>query len=257
MTDLDTAGRLRGRTVVVTGGNRGIGLGIARGVGRAGAAVAIWGRDEARNTDAVAELVAEGIRAVAVRCDVSQEPSVTDAFAATLASFGAVDCLFANAGITGVTPFIDMSLDEWHRVLSVNLDGVFLCFRAAARHMVERGEGGALVAISSTSAYHGAPRQEHYAASKAAVLAMVRGLAVELARHRVRCNSLVPGWTDTEMLAGARQNTRFETNTVARTPVRRWAALDDFAAPAVFLADPTQTFHTGTELVLDGGYTIF
>ena len=124
--------------------------------------------------------------------------------AATLADHGKVDSLFANAGVGGVVPFVDMTLDEWRRVMAVNLDGAFLTLRAAARHLVERGEGGSLVGVSSVSAIHGAPRMEHYAASKTALLALVRGLAVELARHRVRCNALLPGWTDTDMIEAAR-----------------------------------------------------
>jgi NAD(P)-dependent dehydrogenase (short-subunit alcohol dehydrogenase family) len=248
---------LTDRVVVVTGGNAGIGLGIGRGIAAAGGSVAIWARDEVRNRQAVAELESCGATAVSTRCDVTDEDDVERALDLTVSRFGRVDALFANAGVMGDSPFVDMSLAEWRRVLSVNLDGAFLSLRAAARHLVGRGQGGALVVVSSTAALHGAPRREHYAASKSGLVGLMRSLAVELARHRVRCNALLPGWTDTAMLAEARSFQKFVDNTVARTPVRRWAVPTDFAEAAVFLADPSITFHTGDTLVVDGGYTVF
>ena len=248
---------LSGRVVIVTGGNSGIGLGIARGVARAGASVALWSRRAERNAEAVAELEGLGATAAGVRCDVSDEDNVAGAMRQTLDRFGRLDCLVANAGTAGKQPFTDMSLQEWHRVLQVNLDGAFLCLREAARVLVRQGQGGSLVGVSSTSAIDGAPGQQHYAASKTALLAVMRGLAVELARHRVRCNSLLPGWTDTELLAEAKTQEKFVTATISRTPVRRWATLHDFETVGAFLADPSLTFHTGDSMVVDGGYTIF
>ena len=248
---------LQGRVVVVTGGNGGIGLGMARALAEAGADVVIWGRNRDKNEAARAELAAIGTRVEALVCDVADEQQVIDAFGASVATMGKVDSLFANAGVGGYSPFVDMTLAEWRRVQSVDLDGVFLCLREAARHLVDRGEGGSLVAVSSTSAIHGAPGMQHYASAKAGILAMVRGLAVELARHRIRCNSILPGWTDTELLAPSASSARFVENTTRRTPVRRWGTPDDLGPAAVFLADPTQLFHTGDLLVVDGGYTIF
>jgi NAD(P)-dependent dehydrogenase (short-subunit alcohol dehydrogenase family) len=248
---------LSGRVAVVTGGNTGIGLGIGRGIGAAGGAVAIWARNHERNHQAVTELTAEGVRAFSAGCDVTDEDDVARALDATVEHFGHVDTLFANAGIMPDSAFIDMTLAEWRRVLAVNLDGAFLSLRAAARHLVARGEGGSLVVVSSTAALHGAPRREHYTTSKAGLVGLMRSLAVELARYRIRCNALLPGWTDTDLLADARTFQKFVDNTVARTPVRRWARPADFAEAAVFLADPTISFHTGDTLVVDGGYTIF
>lgn len=123
--------------------------------------------------------------------------------------------------------------------------------------MVEQGRGGALVAVSSTAAIHGAPNQPHYAAAKTALLGLVRSMAVALARHRVRVNAFLPGWTDTDLLNTAKENKKFVEVTTQRTPVRRWAEPDEFAPAAAFLADPSITFHTGETLVMDGGYTIF
>jgi len=251
------SGSLAGRVVLVTGGNSGIGLGIARACAEAGADVAVWGTNPDKNDAARAELTAIGTRVLVQQCDVGDEAQVVDAFAASVAALGKVDCLFANAGVGASSPFTEMSLDEWRFVMRVNLDGAFLTLREAARHMVARGEGGALVGISSTSAIHGAPRLEHYAASKTAVLGIMRGLAVELARHRIRCNSLLPGWTLTPMNEPGRRSEKFVRNTTERTPVRRWAEPADMGKAAVFLADPTYLFHTGDDLVVDGGYTRF
>lgn len=123
--------------------------------------------------------------------------------------------------------------------------------------MIQRGGGGSLIAVSSISAVHGAPQAQPYAAGKAAVLALMRGLSVELARHGIRCNSIVPGWIETEMTDMARTNRKLVDVTTSRTPIRRWGVPDDFGSVAAFLADPTQVFHTGDELVVDGGYTRF
>jgi NAD(P)-dependent dehydrogenase (short-subunit alcohol dehydrogenase family) len=249
---------LQGHVAVVTGGNGGIGLGMAKGLAAAGAAVAVWGRDEHKNAAAVDELAALGARVHAERCDVSDEADVDRAFAATVEALGKVDSVFANAGVGGNgAAFVDLTLDEWHRVLGVNLDGAMLTLRAGARHMVERGEGGSLVAVSSTSAVHGAPRNHPYAVAKTGLLALVRALAVELARHRIRVNAVLPGWTDTDMLAPGKSSEKFVAATTGRTPVRRWADPDEFGAVAAYLADPSVTFHTGDHLVVDGGYTIF
>lgn len=142
-------------------------------------------------------------------------------------------------------------------MMTTNLDGVFLLFRAAARHMIEHGHGGALVATSSTSAIHGAAGNEAYGTSKTALLGFCRALAVNLARHQIRVNALLPGWTITELASFGYANDTFRDATLKRTPVRRWADPDEMGAAGVFLADPTATYHTGDSIVVDGGYTIF
>lgn len=245
--------------MLVTGGNGGIGLGMAAGLVDAGADVAVWGTNPQKNDQALASLRARRDVVVhAERCDVRDEASVDAAFTSTVAALGHVDAVFANAGVSGSAPDITtMSLEEWRRVLEVNLDGTFLTLRAAARHLVERGGGGALVVVSSTSAVHGAAAMPHYGTSKTALLGLVRALAVQLAKHRIRVNALLPGWTDTELLAGPASSQRFVDATVGRTPVRRWAAPEEFGPVAAWLADPRQTFHTGDAVVVDGGYTVF
>lgn len=249
---------LQDRVALVTGGNSGIGLAIAQGCAAAGADIVIWGTNPAKNVAAAEVLAANGRKVLTQICDVSDEAAVVASFADAVAHMGKVDTLFVNAGVGGFSPFIRMSLQEWRRVTQVQFDGAFLCLREAAKHMVDRGEGGSLVAVSSVSAYDGAPGMQHYAGAKAGVLAMMRGLAVELARNQIRCNALLPGWTKTDMNAPLWQGeSKVRAATTARTPVRRWADPSDMAKAAVFLADPSYTFHTGDELVVDGGYTIF
>lgn len=249
---------LAGRTVLVTGGNGGIGLGMATACGRAGAQIVVWGRDEAKNGAALDHLRGEGVTAHAFVCDVGEPAMVTEVFARSVeAAGGRIDSVFANAGTTGAgVGFLDVDLDEWHRVLRINLDGVFLTLQAAARHMVEAG-GGSLVAVSSTSAIHGAAGNEAYGSSKAALLGLVKALAVGLARHQIRVNALLPGWTKTDLAGPAYAWDKFREVTISRTPVRRWAEPSEMGPPAVFLADPTATFHTGDTVVVDGGYTVF
>lgn len=247
---------LNDRVVVVTGGNGGIGLALAEAVAAAGATVAIWARNEAKNLAAVEALTANGHRAVGVRCDISSEPDVQAAMASTVDQLGQVDVLIANAGINRKTPFLEMTLREWHEVLGINLDGTFLCAREAARHMVDRDAGGSIVIVSSIVARYGAPTMEHYAATKAGLVSLARSLAVELARHRIRCNGLLPGWTETELADEWLEDQKFVDAVTRRTPVRRWAVPADIAPAAVYLADPTLLFHTGDVLTVDGGYTV-
>lgn len=248
---------LSGLTAVVTGGSSGLGLGMAHGLGRAGAQVAVWARDPDRNAAAVAELQAAGTTAWAVGCDCGDPADVARATAETVDRFGAVDCLVANAGIASAAPFLEMDLDTWHRVLRTNLDGTFLPCQAVVRHMVDRGAGGSIVVVSSTIARYGGAGQAAYATSKTGLVGLGRTLAVELARHRIRCNVLIPGWTETAMNTSLREDQRFVAAVTARTPVRRWATPEEFHDVAAFLADPRLTFHTGNEVVVDGGYTIF
>ena len=249
---------LTGRVALVTGGNSGIGLGMAEALAGAGADVAIWGTNDERNKRAAAQLGAGGRRVFARRCDVGDEAQVEDAFAATLDALGRVDACFANAGVIGESSsFLELTADEWHRVLRVNLDGVFFTLRAAARHMVERDGGGSLVVTSSVAAVDGAPRGHHYAASKAGVIAVMKALAVELARFGVRANAILPGWIDTPLAAPALNRDKFRERVLPRVPARRWGTPADFGGAAVYLASDASAYHTGDTLIIDGGYTIF
>ena len=252
---------LSGRGVVVTGGNGGIGLGMARALLAAGARVAIWGSNADKTARALATL-AEGCgdasRVHAFVCDVSDEAQVDTAFAASVAALGSVQACFANAGVSSKgVPLLDMTLEEFRRIQRVNVDGVFLTFRAAARHMAERGHGGSLVATASTAALEGAARNSHYGASKGAVTSMVRALAVELARHRIRVNSILPGWIVTDMTERSVSNEKFTAAVMPRIPARRWGEIDDFGGIAVYLASKASGYTTGEQFIIDGGYTKF
>ena len=246
------------KVFIITGGNGGIGLGLAEGIAEAGGAVAIWARNEEKNTDAVRALQDIGGEAKSYICDVSNEEEVIRTLASTVKDFGRVDGLFANAGRGGTgTPLVDTSLEDWRKVMAVNLDGVFLCLREASRQLISQGSGGSLVAVSSTSAIHGAAGNEAYGTAKTAVTGLVRALAVSLARFQIRVNCLLPGWTVTELASPAFENEYFREVTTKRTPVRRWANPSEFRDVGAFLADPSQTFHTGQQVCVDGGYTIF
>jgi NAD(P)-dependent dehydrogenase (short-subunit alcohol dehydrogenase family) len=249
---------LGGSVALVTGGNSGIGLGMAEALAAAGAAICIWGTNESKNAAAAAALAAHGGRVLALRCDVGDEDEVERAFARTVDHFGRVDACFANAGVGGGAPsFTAMTTAEWRRVLRVNLDGVFFTFRAAARHMVERGGGGSLVVTSSLAAVEGTARGEHYAASKGGVIAMIRGLAVELARHGIRANAVLPGWIDTPMTEASLGHDVVQRKILPRVPMRRWGARGDFGGIAVYLASGASAYHTGDTIIIDGGYAIF
>ncbi len=251
---------LSGKVFVVTGGNGGIGLGMAEGIVMSGGSVVVWGRNEEKNEAAVETLTAIGgdRAATAHVCDVADEAQVVEVMQRSVADFGRLDGCFANAGRSGTgTPFLELPLDEWRAVMATNLDGVFLTLREAAKALVEQGEGGSLVAVSSTSAIHGAAGNEAYGTAKTALNGLVRALAVGLARHRIRVNSLLPGWTVTELASGGYENDKFREATVRRTPVRRWADPAEFREVGAFLADPAQTYHTGQEICVDGGYTVF
>lgn len=252
---------LGGRGIVVTGGNGGIGYGMARALLASGAKVAIWGSNTEKTQRAQASLAQEcgdASRVHAFVCDVGDEAQVEATFAASVQALGTVRACFANAGVSSKgTLLTDMSLDEFRRVQRVNVEGVFLTFRAAARHMAQHGLGGSLVATASTAAVEGAARNSHYGASKGAVTSFVRALAVELARHQVRVNSILPGWIVTDMTERSVQNPKFAEAVLPRIPARRWGEIDDFGGIAVYLASDASKYATGEQFIIDGGYTKF
>lgn len=248
---------LTGHVAVVTGANKGIGLGMARGLARAGADIAIWSRSQDQNEAAAAELEKLGVRALPVACDIGVESSIQQACAATLAALGRIDSCFANAGFGDYYDPLKASFERWRKVLDVNLDGTFLTLREVAKHMVERGDGGKLVTISSITERFGAAKQPGYAASKAALGALVRSLAIELARHDIQVNNLQPGWIETDATGPMRDNEVLSKTVLKRTPARRWGDPADFEGIAVYLASKASRFHTGDTICIDGGYSIF
>jgi NAD(P)-dependent dehydrogenase (short-subunit alcohol dehydrogenase family) len=250
---------LTGKVALVTGGNSGIGLGMARAMALAGADIAIWGTNAAKNAAAREALAETGRRVVGMECDVGDEAAVDAQFQRVLDTFGRVDGCFANAGVSGrgVKSFTDMSSEEWHRVTRVNLDGAFYTFRAAARHMVGRGDGGVLVGTASLAAIEASPRSEHYAATKGGMISMVRALAVEFARYGVRAHAVLPGWIATDMTARAFDTDGFRNKVAPRVPMRRWGDGEDFGGIAVYLMSSASRYHTGDTFVIDGGYSLF
>jgi NAD(P)-dependent dehydrogenase (short-subunit alcohol dehydrogenase family) len=249
---------LTGRTVVVTGGNGGIGLGMADALAAAGANVAVWGRNEEKNAAAVEQLERHERGALAVRCDVADEAQVEAAMAQTVDRFGAIHGCIANAGVGGAAPsYLEMTTEEWRRVLAVNLDGVFFTTRTALDNMAEHGEGGSIITVSSLAAIEGQARGEHYAATKGALLSMTRAMAVEFARHGVRANAVLPGWIETDMTDGMLESEPMQTKVLKRVPMRRWGQPADFGGIAVYLTSDASAYHTGDVFVVDGGYAIF
>lgn len=253
---------LTGHVALVTGGNGGIGIGMAEGLARHGAKVVIWGQNAEKNAAAVKRLEAWGGTVRSARVDVTDEAAVKRGVEAILGEFGRLDTAIANAGIlTHRKSLFDITIEDFRAIEDINIHGVLFTMREAARHMIERFQagdpGGSLIATASTAAIHGAARNEHYGATKGAVVSMCRAMAVELGRYKIRVNSLCPGWTRSEITAAGQNSDKFNANVIGRVPIGGWADGEDFAGIAVYLASPASRFHTGDSIVIDGGYTIF
>lgn len=253
---------LSGRVAVVTGGNGGIGLAMAEALAQAGASVEIWGTNPEKNARALAQLKAHGGKVGARIVDVSAEENVVAGFNATLAEFGRVDSCFANAGISNRwKSFLDIGGEDYRRVMAVNLDGMIWTMREACRHMKARAEagdpGGSIVALASLGALFGAARNQDYTATKAAIISVTNGIAVEFARYGVRANSLMPGWIATDMTGASQESEVFVKNVISRVPYRRWGRPDELGGIAVYLASDASSFHNGDSILVDGGYSKF
>jgi NAD(P)-dependent dehydrogenase (short-subunit alcohol dehydrogenase family) len=253
---------LKGKVALVTGGNRGIGLGMAEALAQSGADIVVWGSSAAHNQSAQGQLDTHGVRVLAQQVDVADEAAVVAAMAEAALVMGRIDTVIANAGIGGgARSFSEMSVDIWRRVLSVNLDGVFFTCREACKHMVARAQGGdpggSIAVTASLAAIEGAARNEAYAATKGGVISMMRAIAVEHARYGVRANAILPGWIATDMTAGAQDSPAFAEKVIPRVPARRWGEPADFGGIAVYLASDASKYHSGDTFVIDGGYSIF
>jgi len=246
---------LTDRVAVVTGGNGGIGFGIAQGLARAGAAVVVAGRREAKNAEAVQALERAGAKALAFAGDLKDEATCRALMERAVSGFGRLDILVNNAGIAIRKPPEAYTLAEWHDVMDTNLTSAFACSTAAYPHMVAAG-GGKLINIGSMLSIFGASFAVAYGASKGGIVQMTKGLATAWAKDNIQANAILPGWIDTEFTrTGRAQVPGLNERVLARTPAGRWGSPDDFAGVAVFLASAASDFITGAAIPVDGGFS--
>ncbi|MSP97863.1 MAG: glucose 1-dehydrogenase [Betaproteobacteria bacterium] len=242
---------LFGRVAVVTGGNGGIGLGMARGLAAAGAKVVVAGRNAQKSAAAAKE-----IGGVAIEVDVLKEADCRALVQKTVAQLGRLDILVNNAGINVRKQPQEYTLEEWHRVMDSNLTSAFVCSQAAYPEMLKNG-GGKVINIGSMMSIFGASFTTPYAASKGGIVQMTRAVACAWAKDNIQVNAVLPGWIDTDLTRGARKQVEgLHERVLARTPAGRWGDPDDFAGIAVFLASRASDFLTGTSIPVDGGYSI-
>jgi 2-deoxy-D-gluconate 3-dehydrogenase len=246
---------LKGKVAIVTGGNGGIGLGMARGLASAGARVVVAARNKEKSSAAVRELQALGAGALGIRVDVTEEKSVNAMVSETVEQCGRLDILVNNAGINIRKPAQDLSLEEWRQVMDTNLTSAFLCSRSAYPHM-KRAGGGKIINVGSMLSIFGAAFAPAYGASKGGIVQLTKSLATAWARDDIQVNAVLPGWVDTDLTRQARKEIQgLNDRVLAGTPAGRWGGIDDFAGIAVFLASPASDFLTGAAIPLDGGYS--
>ncbi|GAB7142346.1 SDR family oxidoreductase [Mycobacterium riyadhense] len=245
---------LHGKTALITGASTGIGKKVALAYVQAGAQVAV----AARHFDAVAKIAAEiaaaGSKAVPIRCDVTQQDQVTSMVDQATAELGGIDIAVCNAGIVDVTPMLDMSLEAFQRIQDTNVTGVFLTAQAAARAMVKQGRGGAIITTASMSGHIiNIPQQvSHYCTSKAAVIHLTKAMAVELAPHNIRVNSVSPGYILTELVEPLAE---YHALWEPKIPLGRIGRPEELTGLYLYLASEASSYMTGSDIVIDGGYT--
>src|SRR5215475_5210364 len=247
---------LQNRVALITGGNGGIGLGMAKGLAAAGASVVIAGRNKEKAQSALAELRLTGAQAEFVELDALEEASCHQAVQRTVDRFGRLDILVNNAGTTVRKQPEELTAQDWHLVLDTNLTSAFLCSQAAYPHMVRAG-GGKIINIGSMMSVFASSYATPYAASKGGIVQLAKSLAVAWAKDNIQVNAILPGWIDTDLTRKAREQVQgLNERVLARTPAQRWRAPEDFAGIAVFLAAPASNFITGATIPVDGGYSV-
>jgi 2-deoxy-D-gluconate 3-dehydrogenase len=247
---------LGGKVAIVTGGNGGIGLGMARGLAAQGAAIIVAGRNAEKSAAAVAELVAQGATASAFAVDVKDEAQVNAMVAETIRRHGRLDILINNAGMSIRKQPQDYTLAEWREVIDSNLTSAFLASHAAYPHL-KRAGGGKVINIGSMMSIFGAPFATAYASSKGGIVQFTKVCANAWAKDNIQVNAVLPGWIDTALTQGARRDVEgLHERILARTPAGRWGEPNDLAGIAVFLCSAASDFVTGTALPVDGGYSI-
>jgi NAD(P)-dependent dehydrogenase (short-subunit alcohol dehydrogenase family) len=253
---------LTGKVALITGGNGGIGLGMAKSIAQAGGDICIWGTNETKNAAAIEELKPFGTKVSSLTCNVGDRKEVVDCFAETLSQFGRVDGCFANAGVTGnARSFLDITDADWQKVIGVNLDGAFYTLQEATKHMVDRAKngdpGGRLIGTASLAAISGAARNEHYAATKGGLISMLNAISVEFASHGITANAILPGWIETAMTKPLFDWSKFADNVKPRIPAGRWGSAEDFGGIGVYLMSDASAYHTGDTFLIDGGYFLY
>jgi 2-deoxy-D-gluconate 3-dehydrogenase len=247
---------LSGKVAIVTGGNGGIGLGMARGLAEAGASVVVAARNAAKSEKAIKELAALGGKATAIPVNVTDEQSCQALIGSTVERFGRLDILVNNAGMNIRKPPETFTLAEWHEVINTNLTSAFLCSHAAYPEM-KRAGGGKIINIGSMTSIFGVPFALPYASAKGGIVQFSRVLATAWAKDNIQVNAVLPGWIDTDLTKTARQQVQgLHERVVARTPAGRWGNPDDFSGIAAFLASSASDFITGTAIPVDGGYSV-
>ncbi len=251
---------LTGKVALITGGNSGIGYGLADGIAQAGGSVIIWGTKPEKNERATELLRRHGGKVSARVVDVADEAQVIENMQAAVDEFGRLDSVFANAGRGRGAPFTEMTTEDFRWVMALNLEGVFWTLREGAKHMVKRAEagdrGGSLVAVSSLATHSGSPRNQAYASSKGAVISMIKGCAVEFATHGIRANAILPGWIATDMTASVVDTPFFTERVIPRVPMKRWGQPEDFSGIGVYLTSDASAYHTGDSIIIDGAWAL-
>jgi 2-deoxy-D-gluconate 3-dehydrogenase len=250
---------LGGRVAVITGGNRGIGRGIALALAKAGAAVAILARDEEKNRATEADIRALGAPALALKIDLARRADLKPALAQIESTLGPIDILVNNAAMAILKGVLDQTDEEWDRVIEINLNACFLLAKYVAETMVKRGRGGKIINVSSIGGNFGTPIFPSYAVAKGGLQQLTRCLAIELAPHNIQVNSLLPGWFTTDMTEWIRTEPLYDAvlkEVVQRTPRGRFGEPQELGGAAVFLASAASDHMTGAELVVDGGFSI-
>ncbi len=247
---------LAGKVALITGGNGGIGLGMAEGLAKAGAHVVLAGRNHDKSKAAAAELARHGVKTAAIEVAVQDPASCAAMVAATMADFGRLDILCNNAGINIRGTPEAMTPAQWRDVLSINLDGAFFCSQAAYPVMQAAG-AGKIINTGSMMSLFGSSFATAYAASKGGIVQMTKSLAIAWAKDNIQVNAILPGWIDTNLTRAARAEVGgLHERVLARTPAGRWGGPADFGGIAVFLASPAADFVTGTSIAVDGGWSI-
>lgn len=246
---------LKGRVALVTGGNGGIGLGMAQGMADAGATIIVAGRNAKKADAALKQLHASGVEAAFIAVDVADDQSCADLITSSVAQFGRLDILINNAGMNNRKLPDEYNMTEWRQVMDVNLNSAFACCQAAYPEMKKAG-GGKIINIGSMYSIFGGPYTVPYAASKGGIVQMTKGLATAWAKDNIQVNAVLPGWIDTELTQTARRVVDgLHENVLRRTPAGRWGEAGDMAGIAAFLASSASDYVTGTAIPVDGGYS--